>query len=247
MAPANFDRRKTIRKTWARDPSMTIRWKTMFLLGQTTENSTRKKLEAEGLMYGDFIRGTQIDKYYNLTLKMQMGLEWAEKYCDFQFLLKVDDDVFVNTYRLVDYLGNPDTPKTSLYLGRVVHNGVPHRSGKYGVSEEEYNKTKYPDFCCGPGYVLSSDLVHKLVELFDVKKPLKLEDVYIATLVEKVGVKAVLHRGFHLLDFGKCKHYSTTVVYHEASIQCLEELFNQTMKARVEHELTKLKMRDSVT
>ncbi|KAL9970184.1 hypothetical protein ACROYT_G022517 [Oculina patagonica] len=240
--PANFDRRNIIRKTWASDPSLKARWKTMFLLGQAVGDSTEKKyLEDEGLKYGDFIRGTQNENYYNLTLKTQMGVEWAAKYCDFQFLLKADDDVFVNPYRLMEYLGNSDTPKTELYLGRVASSGIVHRRGKYAVSVEEYNGTRYPAFCNGPAYLLSWDLVNKLVDLFDVKKPLKLEDVYIGTLVDKLGVKPVRHRGFRLLQFGSssCKHYSDTVVYHKASIQCTEELFNEAMKERAEEELTK--------
>ncbi|XP_078374402.1 beta-1,3-galactosyltransferase 5-like [Oculina patagonica] len=241
-APANFDRRNIIRKTWASDPSLKARWKTMFLLGQAVGDSTEKKyLEDEGLKYGDFIRGTQNENYYNLTLKTQMGVEWAAKYCDFQFLLKADDDVFVNPYRLMEYLGNSDTPKTELYLGRVASSGIVHRRGKYAVSVEEYNGTRYPAFCNGPAYLLSWDLVNKLVDLFDVKKPLKLEDVYIGTLVDKLGVKPVRHRGFRLLQFGSssCKHYSDTVVYHKASIQCTEELFTEAMKERAEEELTK--------
>ena len=241
-APANFDRRNIIRKTWASDPSMQIRWKTMFLLGQPTGDGTLNEyLKAEGLIFNDFIQGAQRENCSNLTLKTEMGLEWAAKYCDFKFILKADDDVFVNPYRLVDFLSNPDTPGTELYLGFVMYDQSPHRSGKYGVSVEEYNKTRYPDFCSGPAYVLSWDLVHKLVDLFDVKNPLKLEDVYIATLLAKLGVKAVRHHGFHSLEFGPCKHYSDTVVYHRASIQCMEELFSKSMQERVEHKLTKLK------
>ena len=241
-APTNFDRRNIIRKTWASDPSVEIRWKTVFLLGQPTGNSTLKEyLKAEESIFNDFIHGAQKENYCNLTLKTEMGLEWAAKYCDFQFLLKADDDVFVNPYRLMDCLRNPDTPGTGLYLGFVMYDQFPHRSGKYGVSVEEYNKTRYPNFCSGPAYVLSWDLVHKLVDLFDVKKPFKLEDVYIATLVAKLGVKAVRHHGFHSLEFGPCKHYLDTVVYHRASIQCIEELFSKAMQEIVEHELIKLK------
>lgn len=243
-APANFDRRNIIRKTWASDPSMQIRWETMFLLGQPTGDSTLKeylKAEGLGLIFNDFIQGAQSENYSNLTLKTEMGLEWAAKYCDFKFILKADDDVFVNPYRLVDFLSNPDTPGTELYLGFVMYDQPPHRSGKYGVSVEEYNNTRYPDFCSEPAYVLSWDLVHKLVDLFDVKNPLKLEDVYIATLLAKLGVKAVRHHGFHSVEFDPCKHYSDTVVYHRASIQCMEELFSKSMQERVEHKLTKLK------
>ena len=59
-------------------------------------------LEAERMMHRDLIRGAQREHYYNLTLKTQMGLEWGSKYCDFQYLLKADDDVFVNPYLLTD-------------------------------------------------------------------------------------------------------------------------------------------------
>ena len=110
-ATTNFDRRDIIRKTWASDPSVEIRWKTMFLRSQPTGNSTLKEyLKAEESIFNDFIHGAQKKNYCNLTLKTEMGLEWAAKYCDFQFLLKADDDVFVNPYRLMDCLRNPDTP-----------------------------------------------------------------------------------------------------------------------------------------
>ena len=243
-APANLDRRTVIRKTWATDPSMNIRWKTVFLVGRAASDKVQNEyLEAEGMIHRDLIRGTQNEHYNNLTLKTQMGLEWAAKYCEFQFLLKADDDVFVNPYKLMDYLRKPDTPKTKLYTGRVIPSGPPHRQGKWGVSWKEYNKTTFPELCAGPAYLLSSDVVHKVVELFDGnRKPLKLEDVYVGTLVEKIeGVKAVRHPWFRLLEYGHCTHSSDTCAYHPASVKCIEELFNAAMKERVEHELTQLR------
>ena len=239
--PAYFDRRSVIRKTWATDPSMKTRWKTVFLLGQTpNDNVQNENLEAEGMMHRDLIRGAQKENYYNLTLKTQMGLEWASKYCDFQYLLKADDDVLVNPYLLMDYLRKPDTPKTKLYTGRCRYNSSPIRGGKYGVSFEEYNRTTYPGFCNGPAYVLSSDMVHKLVEMFDIsKKPFKLEDVYIGLLVEKMGdVKAVHHSSFRVTQ--QCKlQYPNTFTLHRASVQCMEKLHNLAMKDRLEYYLTK--------
>ena len=242
--PANFDRRTAIRKTWATDPSMNIRWKTVFLLGQAAGDRIQNEyLEAEEMIHRDLIRGDQDENYYNLTLKTQMGLEWASKYCEFQFLLKADDDVFVNPYMLVDYLEKPDTPQTKLYTGRCFYGAIPHRQGKYAVSMEEYNKTVYPGFCVGPAYLLSSDLVYKVVELFDAnKKPLKLEDVYIGTLVEQIGgVKAVMHPWFRVHEGGHCTYSSETFAFHIASVRCIEELFNAAMKERVEYELTQLR------
>ena len=243
-APANLDRRTVIRKTWATDPSVKTRWKTVFLLGRAVGNSIENEyLEAEGMTHKDLIRGAQNEHYNNLTLKTQMGLEWASKYCEFQFLVKADDDVFVNPYTLMDFLGKPDTPKTEFYTGLCFHEGRPLREGKNAISWEEYNKTAYADFCVGPAYLLSSDLVHKLVEMFDVsKKPFKLEDVYIGQLVDAIGgVKAVRNPLFRLHEFGHCTHSSDTFAYHPASVHCIEELFNAAMKERAEHELAQLR------
>ena len=241
-SPAYLDRRSVIRKTWATDPSMKMRWKTVFLLGQAPDDSVQNEyLEAEGMMYRDLIRGAQKDEYSNLTLKTQMGLEWASKYCDFHYLLKTDDDVFVNPYLLMDYLRKPDTPTTKLYTGTCYHGLMPRREGKYVVSVEEYNRTRYPDYCPGSGYALSSDMVHKLVEMFDVgKKPFKIEDVYIGLLVERMGdVKARRHPSFRYS--GECKLSPDTFTQHRASVQCMVELFNIAMKERVEHELAQLR------
>ena len=241
-APANFDRRTIIRKTWGTDPSIEIRWKTMFLLGQVAGDRIRNDyLAAEGMMYGDFVRGAQNEHYFNLTLKTQMGLEWAAKYCDFNFLLKADDDVFVNPYNLMDYLGKPDTSKTNLYIGRCWYGSFVMRRGKNGVSWKEYNKTKYPPFCSGPAYVLSSDLVSKLWELFDVKRVFKNEDVYIGMLIENIGgIRPVFLPGFR--GNAPCEHHSGTFSFHRRpmSVQCMEELFNEAMKEKVDYELTKL-------
>ena len=241
-SPAYFDRRSVIRETWATDPSMKTRWKTVFLLGQAANDSFQNEyLEAEGMMYRDLIRGAQKDDYNNLTLKTQLGLEWASKYCKFQYLLKADDDVFVNPYLLMDYLRKPDTPTTKLYTGTCWHGAKPHREGKYEVSVEEYNRTTYPDYCPGSAYVLSSDMVHKLVEMFDVgKKPFKMEDVYVGLLVEKMGdVKVRPHPSFRYS--GECKLSPDTFTQHRASVQCMGELFNIAIKEKVEHELAQVR------
>ncbi|XP_068700208.1 beta-1,3-galactosyltransferase 4-like isoform X2 [Montipora foliosa] len=200
------------------------------LLGQGNgERWQNEQLEAEERMHGDLIRGAQKEHYRNLTLKTQMGLEWASKYCDFQFLVKADDDVFVHSYNLIDFLKKPQTPKTKLYMGRCPQRGVPKRGpGKYAVSWTEYNNTSYPPYCSGPAYVLSSDLVPKLLDLFNVKAPLPLEDVYIGTLVDKIGgVKAVTHPEFRTLQRGPCRYYPGIFAYHIIRNEsCMFELFN---------------------
>ena len=244
--PSFFDRRSVIRETWGTDPSTKTRWRTVFLLGQAANDSIQNEyLKVEEIMHGDIVRGAQTEDFNNLTLKMQMGLEWASKYCDFQYLLKADDDVFVNPYLLMDYLRKPDTPKTKLYTGMCQYGKNPFRgTGNYSVTVEDYNRTTYPDFCSSPAYLLSSDMVHKLVEMFDVsKKPFKMEDVYIGQLVEKMGdVKSINHSSFRY-STGNCSLSPVTFTQHRVSVECMGELFNLAIKQRLEQELTQLRSR----
>jgi len=50
----------------------------VFLLGHAVGDSVQNEyLKAEKVMYRDIIRGSQNEQYRNLTLKTQMGPEWA--------------------------------------------------------------------------------------------------------------------------------------------------------------------------
>jgi len=81
-----------------------------------------------------------------------------------------------------------------------------------------------------------------MVQIFDPKKPLWLEDVYIGTLGARLGVSDVRHyQGFRPLQFGPCKYFTDTIAYHHASINCMAELFNQAMKERLEDQFSKSK------
>ena len=100
------------------------------------------------------IRADYYEHYRNQSLKIQMAFEWAARYCNFSYLLKADDDVFVNTKRLVDVLKLKTTPTKSLYMGQLQHNAFVHRDGKWGVSFKEYPGIHYPDFCSGAGFVI---------------------------------------------------------------------------------------------
>ena len=231
-SPLNFEKRRVIRQTWGTDYSMNKTWRTMFLLGQLRHPTEMKYLSAETAIYGDIIQGSQTDSYHNLTLKTEMGLEWAVKYCDFDFLLKADDDVFVNSFKLLDYLRNPSTPKIKLYLGNVAQRSKTHRHGKWALSYKEYQNEILPRFCLGPAYVLSIDLVRQFVDIFDPKKPLKLEDVYMGMLAERVGVTPRRHRGFRTNKRRQCSQYFKLIVIHEASSDCIIKLFNKALEER---------------
>ena len=234
-APVYFDRRRTIRQTWASDSSINPRWKTVFLLGKSRDSNHSTQLQLEEALYGDLIRADYYEDYWNQTLKVEMGFEWAAKYCSFSFLLKADDDVFINTPAVLEVLNNSMTPKEKLYLGFVYKNPIVRRNGKWLLTKEEYNETHYPNFCAGPGYVLSRDVLVLFVEIFDTIPKIKIDDAYVGMLAKKAGLIARHHKGFQTAPYvsKKCVLWENTLVRHGAVGQCLLDLFQKATDARI--------------
>ncbi|XP_022787639.1 lactosylceramide 1,3-N-acetyl-beta-D-glucosaminyltransferase-like, partial [Stylophora pistillata] len=100
-APGNFERRNNIRKTWAFERSAKPRWTSVFLVAQTRDEGVSNLLLEEDEALKDLVRASYYDYYYNQTHKIKMGFEWAITYCNFSFLLKLDDDVFVHIPRVL--------------------------------------------------------------------------------------------------------------------------------------------------
>ena len=62
---------------------------------------------------GDLVQGSQIDSYYDLTLKAQMGF-------DFVLLLKVHDDLFIKPFTLITQLRSSQHRKVRFILETVL-------------------------------------------------------------------------------------------------------------------------------
>ena len=230
-APSNVQRRRDIRQTWGVDYAMKPRWKTAFLVAQTRNKSESDSLLKEDEIFGDLVRAGYYEHYSNQTLKIQMAFEWAATYCNFSFLLKIDDDSFANTKALISLLKLPSTPHEKLYMGRDA-NSVVLRTGKFGVSKEEYSGNRYPSFCPGFGIVLSADVVRSFVDLFDIIPKFRFDDVYIGMLANKAGVEPTRNNNFefttHPSPQTRCKFQESTLVRHAVTGECLFQLFKET-------------------
>ncbi|XP_077298168.1 uncharacterized protein LOC143919635 isoform X2 [Arctopsyche grandis] len=211
------------------DPPVKIRY--LFLLGQwSNENNTdlQAKIDEESALYGDIIQEGFIDSYNNLTLKSLMLLKWVISNCgdNVRYIMKTDDDMYVNIPRLVEALQN----KSKEYLHRVSSNfdgEYMHRMNsttKQAILKDEkllmgdlicdarpisdtsskwYSPTYmfggkvYPRYLSGTGYVMSLGAA-KLLYRAALDTPLfHLEDIYITGMCSmKAGIKPVDHPGF---------------------------------------------------
>lgn len=197
-APSHIEARTAIRQTWGhygqrRDVSL------VFMLGLTGNKNIEKLLQQEQRLYGDIVRGRNVDSYSNLTLKTISSLEWVSMYCSgVKFMLKTDDDMFINVPLLLSFVYKHMNDRNVIF-GNLAERWRPVRNkkSKYYVSQAEYEPVVFPDFTTGPAYLLSSNVVNKLHKAVLDQKYLKLEDVFVTGIVaNKLGIKRSLAEEF---------------------------------------------------
>ena len=82
-------------------------------MGTPSYSSLQSSILEESEKYGDIVQGTFRDTYHILTLKHIRGLTWILNYCSqAAFVMKAEDDIFVNYYLLFNYL-DENFPKSS--------------------------------------------------------------------------------------------------------------------------------------
>ena len=122
-------------------------------------------MSSEADQYRDIIQANFMDTYKNLTLKVQLGLHWATKHCQsFDYIVKTDDDVYINLDALVTYLAQ-QKPKQPMYGGKCLMNAGPNRNkkSKWYMSHVDFPQTKYDPFCVGPMYFMSMNVAQRVV------------------------------------------------------------------------------------
>lgn len=166
---ANMESRMAIRNTWGKlgnrmDVAMA------FVLGDGLDDVLSLSLSEENYEYGDLIRGNFLDTYTNLTLKTISYLEWVDKYCNrAKYILKTDDDVFINVPRLMKFLSK--RKKKRVIYGRRM----------------KYSKKPFDTwFCTGPAYVLSGDIIHDLYVQALKTHFMQNEDVFVTGIVANI-------------------------------------------------------------
>ncbi|XP_066299986.1 uncharacterized protein [Branchiostoma lanceolatum] len=198
-SPSNHDLRRAIRETWGNESNVHgVVIKRIFAVGMVGNTSIQEDLEKENSIHKDMIQENFVDSYRNLTLKTIMVWKWAFQYCpQAKYVMKTDDDAFVNVYKLVNHLGQLEGNDSRWFVtGRVYTDTKPVRdptgsSKKWFVTREEYRGDTYPRYPCGCAYVLSNDLTKLLFEASLATEYLFIEDVYLGICLEKLGVDVV--------------------------------------------------------
>lgn len=199
-APANFvKRQKTRQVPWrpANVPDGRGGVKLVFLIGAVDDAGLQENIAKEAEEFGDILQLGLMDGYVNLPYKTIAGFIWAAGTYSPRYLLKADDDIFVDPTRLVDIM-EAKFPADSIPSTDTIHcvlfrNFRPERrtdgvNKKWSVSAEIYPRTKYPPYCNGWLYVLDVTLAKKIAIAATETPYHFVDDIYVTGLArERVG------------------------------------------------------------
>lgn len=184
-APKNFDERKAIRDTYGKKLITHVQnVKLYFGIGIVSNETIMRRIKSEDDSYRDIVQWNISECYDNLIIKSIAMLKWTIDHCTHvQYLIKTDDDVYMNVEKLMDQnsfpiygdeksaLGKHDSPSMRnssrtlkpFTLGYPL-GGVVVREGKWAVPQDVYPRDTYPEYVSGTGYIISKPAIGKIYE-----------------------------------------------------------------------------------
>ncbi|EDO39939.1 predicted protein [Nematostella vectensis] len=205
--PKASSRRDLIRKTWAGTskskyltglpakstnvsptyPQSTIYC--VFTVGFANDAGIDRYVERESNRFGDILRINKRESYRNLVEKIQGSFEWALSVKP-QYILKADDDVYVNMPKLISWLHSPRIPP-KIYAGFVHYRAFIQRdpSHRWFVSRSLFPEGRFPPYCGGPFYLFSGNILQKIHKASLKQKRFAVEDAYFGVLARRIGIR----------------------------------------------------------
>ena len=113
-----------------------------------------ERIKQEFFTHLDIVQMKFNDSYYTITKKVMFSFKWIYKYCpNAKYALRINDDVFVNTFALINLFKNLIEYKPRQIYGWLVKNFtaqvVRSHKDKFYVSRKEYALDQYPDYPSG--------------------------------------------------------------------------------------------------
>ncbi|XP_029644263.1 beta-1,3-galactosyltransferase 2 [Octopus sinensis] len=223
-APDHTDRRLSIRQTWAnkhffRNMSLRI----VFLLGRSDNPQIEFRIKNENLIYGDLVQGDFKDSYRNLTHKGVLGFRWITENCQHaKMVIKVDDDVFVNIFKVYKevYLKYKNLSHYILCHVRKKNTSPIIRSKdhlKWKVNDDEFRGfTHYPTpYCNGYAVFIAPDLIRGMYQASFTTPFFWIDDVYLYGLLPSKIANVTYHSlvgSFNLNEITTLKCFSDSKI-----------------------------------
>ena len=204
-------RREAIRQTWGNRSNCEqrkavtderlkdLRWLLVFVVGKAGPGTNDDELnKAEAREHNDMLIGNITDNYINNVVKFFMAQVWASRF-DIKYTFKTDDDVYVRIPRVLEYLVNAKFPQP-FYAGMTYPKIRVNREigGKWTVSWKYYEETHFPRFNPGAFFILSSDLLNKLFDYVNIRKPFHTDDAYVGVAMRDYKIHTTRINSFRV-------------------------------------------------
>ncbi|XP_011168579.2 beta-1,3-galactosyltransferase 5 [Solenopsis invicta] len=186
--------RSALRRAYTNEELQALGIRRVFLLGTLNDDAEKKThvlqnaLLDESRRFNDILQGDFLDTYRNLTRKHLMGLQWAANNCkDVKYIMKMDDDIVVNIYGILEKLCSGTIQENSL-TGYVMKNMIPVRepASKWYVSKAEYAGSIYPDFVSGWLYLVHPQVASRLMDHAESsRKYFWIDDVFVTGILRQ--------------------------------------------------------------
>ncbi|XP_065208904.1 beta-1,3-galactosyltransferase 1-like [Planococcus citri] len=219
----NHEQRLAIRNTWAMDTLTNHNISVVFFLGLSEEEHVNDRVRTENQEFNDVIVENFLDTPQNATLKSVMMLKWVTETCDvMNWIMKVNDDVFVNVPNFAKLLNDTSFPKRGALYG-ALRSKEPVQRDTYHerfMPKYMYPYQVYPDYLGGAGYLMSVDVAKGLYEKALKTSYIHLEDVFVTGLcAESANIKRSYDFRFYYLEGSSPNHkFDCTVLYQKSLI-----------------------------
>jgi len=156
-SPGNNQLRDAIRNTWLSVSKKNHNYQSYFVVGDRGLNTKQVyDLAQEKSRHSDLIILSMHDTYSDLTRKLLKTMEFAHKNFKYDYILKCDDDTFVDVERVVQELSEIHDP--FLYWGFFDGRAPVQTRGKWADTNYKLCD-RYIPYALGGGYVIGRELV----------------------------------------------------------------------------------------
>lgn len=166
-----------------------------FFIGGGLDDSNQAGVDTEATEHGDIVQQKYQEGYESLVRKTLNMLQWVPENCpSAKYVFKVDDDVFVNSFKLGNFLQRlpPESFDSFLCAWLTAKGQAPifrNPTSKWFISYEQYPSSQLPDYCQGFGYFVPPSRIPALLEAASGHLEMQVEDVFITgVLAEAVRV-----------------------------------------------------------
>jgi len=174
-SPQNSPNRKIIRETWGSDAAKRVPVKVLFVIGEEGIPSDLKfQLFKEQSAHSDLLFLPLEDTYENLTKKLLFTLKIASEEYKFDYVMKCDDDTYVNIPLFMNALEkfNDEYLLWGYFSGKArVKSGGKWRQDGWFLCD------RYLPYPLGGGYVIGRAVVEFIVKNHLLLSQYKSEDV----------------------------------------------------------------------